>query len=51
MAVASFRIELDQDWGGQKLFESSASQMFLRNAEDDGFWWRTTKPLSRMRRG
>jgi ketosteroid isomerase-like protein len=23
MAVASFRIELDQDWGGQKLFESS----------------------------
>jgi ketosteroid isomerase-like protein len=23
MAVASFRTELDQDWGGQKLFESS----------------------------
>jgi ketosteroid isomerase-like protein len=23
MAVASFRMELDQDWGGQKLFESS----------------------------
>lgn len=23
MVVANFRIELDQDWGGQKLFESS----------------------------
>ena len=52
MAVASFRTELDQDWGRPENFSNlPASQMSLLDAKGDGCWMAHHETPSRMQGG